>query len=46
MGVNKDRNAEFIRQETVTGTVPMLTKDRQYPDYVEAENINKHLLKG
>lgn len=30
MGVNKDRNAEFIRQETVTGTVPMLTKDRQY----------------
>ena len=26
----KMSNAEFIRQETVTGAVPMLTRERQY----------------
>jgi len=30
MSRTAQRNADYIRQETVTGTVPMLTKDRQY----------------
>ena len=28
--MRKGRNADYIRQETVTGTVPMLTEERQY----------------
>lgn len=28
--MSKSRNADYIRQETITGVVPMLKKDRQY----------------